>query len=370
MTRRPDSEELTIQTGGQTLGGWQRFSVTRGIELLPSICEVTLTERAPTQVGQAVVTPFSSVKAFLSEDLILTGFIDVYQPSYDAENHEVTIACRSKTEDVVDCSVDVEKLAAATKSWQVAGGSMRQVAQQLVEPYGITVKTPDGDEQLDPLYPIAVQPGMTCYQIIEEMCRQTRMLLWDDAEGNLILTKGSAVGSKRAGSGLVEGVNIFSASARHSGDQRYRKVEVFSQYSFSDTAGPHVPFEGVATDNQVPRDRLLIVPIDMLGPDGKWTQQRAEWEVSRRLGRSRVTRIVVIGWRDGNDKLWQPNTMVNVTAPELKISEDMVISQCTWQRDETGTKTILLCAPPAAFQPPPFTEKPLLVMSAAPAKTQ
>jgi len=209
---------------------------------------------------------------------------------------------------------------------------------------------------------IAVQPGMTVYQIIEELARVTQMLIWDDAQGNLVLSKGSAVGSKRAGSALVEEVNVEVAAARISGDQRYSKVVVFGQYHLSDQSGPHLSFEGTAVDNQVPRNRLLMVPIDMPGPDNKWTNQRAQWEVSRRLGRSRAVRIVVTGWRDGNDALWQPNTIVNVQAPELKISEDMLISQCTWMRDETGTKTILLCAPPAAFRPPPFTFKPLVTL--------
>lgn len=357
-TRLPDSEELTIKTGGQTIGGWEHFSVTRGIELCPSICEINLTERAPTQVGKAIVTPFSPCEAFLSEDKILTGFIDIYQPNYDADNHAVSIACRSKTEDVVDCSVDVEQL----KAWSIAAGSVQRAAQMLCDPYGITVKVPDGDEELDPRYPIAIQPGMTCYQLIEEMCRQTRMLVWDDSDGNLILTKGSAVGSKRAGSALVEGKNILTGAARHSGDQRFQKVKVVSQYWYDDTSGPHNAYEYTATDNQVPRPRMIILPIQIVSPDRKWVQQRAEWEVSRRYGRSRAVRVVVVGWRDGNDKLWQPNTMVNVQAPELKISEDMVISQCTWQRDETGTKTIMVLAPPSAFQPPPFNANPLLLM--------
>jgi prophage tail gpP-like protein len=355
MPRLPDDEELTIRTGGRTLGGWTRFSVTRGVELLPSTCEVSLTERSPTQVGAAVVAPFSECQVFLSEDKILTGYIDVYQPSYDKQHHEVQIACRSKTEDIVDCSVDIDKLG----GWQIRDKMIGEAAKKLVAPYKIQALTPDGDEKLDPRFPVIVQPGMTVYQLIEEMARQTRMLVWDDADGNLVLTKGSAVGKKRAGSALVEGINVEVGAARISGDQRYQTVKVVSQFYWQDTAGPHASFEATATDNQVPRARMLMVPIEVLGPDGTWLKQRAEWEVSRRLGRSRAVRIVVTGWRDGSDRLWQPNSLVSVQAPELKINEDLLISQCTWMRDETGTKTVLLCAPPAAFQPPPFTFKPL-----------
>jgi hypothetical protein len=53
----PDKEELTIRTGGQILGGWQRIRVTRGVELLPSHFDIELTERFPGQVGQAIIEP-------------------------------------------------------------------------------------------------------------------------------------------------------------------------------------------------------------------------------------------------------------------------------------------------------------------------
>jgi hypothetical protein len=52
----PDREELTIKTGGRTLGGWQRVRVTRGVELFPSHFDIELTERFPGQVGQAIVS--------------------------------------------------------------------------------------------------------------------------------------------------------------------------------------------------------------------------------------------------------------------------------------------------------------------------
>jgi prophage tail gpP-like protein len=43
----PDRVELTVKTGGQFFGGWQRISVTRGVELCPSHFDITLTERYP-----------------------------------------------------------------------------------------------------------------------------------------------------------------------------------------------------------------------------------------------------------------------------------------------------------------------------------
>ena len=132
------------------------------------------------------------------------------------------------------------------------------------------------------------------------------------------------------------------------------------QYFFADKSGPHISFKAVATDTQVPRNRLLIVPVDMPGPDGKWVTQRAQWEVARRLGRSRAVQVAVTGWRDITGALWQPNTLVRITAPSLKIDEDILISQVTWRRGPGGTTTVMLCAPPQAFELAPLTFRPLI----------
>jgi prophage tail gpP-like protein len=355
-------DDLTLRVNGALLAGWKTFSVTRGIELLPSIAQMTFSEVDPTLVGVAPVAPFSPIVAYLGADKILDGYVDVYAPEIEAARHLVTAACRSKCEDIVDCSVDVEALASATGTWQISAGTIGQAARRLVAPYGISVVLPDDDPPLNPQYPIAVQPGMTVYHVIEELARMTQMLVWDDANGALVISR---VGTKRAANALFEGQDIKVGAARLSGDQRYARVMAIGQYFFSDINGPHLSFKATATDTQVPRPRLLIVPIDLPGPDGKWVTQRAQWEVARRLGRSRAVRIVTPGWRDVAGTLWQPNTVVNINSPSLKISEDMLISEVTWARSEAGTTSTLLCAPPQAFSIAPFTFKPLITTDPA-----
>src|ERR1700675_3376237 len=109
---------VTIKTGGQTLGGWLEASVTRGVERLPSGFSVSLTEDFGP-LTKAVVDPFSPCEIFLGADKILSGFIDVYEPSYDKGSHQVVIQGRSKTEDLVDCSVDIDAVTAGTSTWEL-----------------------------------------------------------------------------------------------------------------------------------------------------------------------------------------------------------------------------------------------------------
>jgi prophage tail gpP-like protein len=83
----PDQEELQINVNGQRLGGWTEFEVYRGVEELPSGFIVALTERYPGQASEIVPVPFASCEVFLSGDKILSGYVDIYEPSYSKGAH-------------------------------------------------------------------------------------------------------------------------------------------------------------------------------------------------------------------------------------------------------------------------------------------
>ena len=344
MTILPEDEELTIKTGGKTLGGWTAFSVGRGIEKCPSYFQVGLTERYPDQARQTIVEPFSPCEVFLSGDKLLTGYIDHYEPAMSAQDHEATIAGRSKTEDLVDCSVDIENT-----GWVVNVASVGAAAKKICDPYNIKVEMPDGDVSLANVKPFSVIPGMTCWQLLEEVARAAQLLIWDDAEGRLVLSK---AGTKRAATAIVEGQNAEIAGAMFAGEVRYSDIGVVA--SAPSKVYGHLTYFAKQHDPRVPRRRLHLIVMDQFDEDAKWPQERADWEVSRRYGRSRQIKVTVTGWRDGAGVLWTPNTITRVSCPTLKIDEDWLIVECNWQRGQQGTQTVMLLMPRDGVVPEPF----------------
>ena len=85
-------------------------------------------------------------------------------------------------------------------------------------------------------------------------------------------------------------------------------------------------------------------------------RQRADWERSRRSGRSRRLQLVTDGWRDSAGKLYQPNTLVPLDFPALKLAPTTwLISDVTYKRDaNTGTTCELVIMPPTAFEVQPI----------------
>lgn len=350
----PDQEELTIKVGGQVLGGWLRIRVTRGVELLPSHFDIETTERFPGQLSQVSADPTSPCEISLSGDLVLTGYIDRYMPIYNKTRHTVRLIGRSKTEDIVDCSVDPKALG---NVWQIDVNTIKEYATKICNLFNIRVVLPDGDATIPGQFAkqLTIYPGYTAYFLIEEMARSVGMLVWDDEKGNLVISK---VGTKRAGSSVVEGLNAERVEVVFGADQRFAYYRVLAM-------GPsqvdsHIKYDATATDPEpsVLRNRLRIIPQELPDPGEAYSNLRAQWEANRRFGRSRVARVHVVGWRDGQGKLWTPNTIVNVQLPTAKVKEDRIISEVTWLRGEEGTQSLLTLMPAKALSVQPFTIKP------------
>ena len=98
-----------------------------------------------------------------------------------------------------------------------------EIAKQLAEPYKLTVKVLDDGE---PEAEVQVQQGETCFALVERLSRLQALLVTDDADGNLILTR---AGTGRASASLRHGENILTANADLDHSKRFSEVLVKAQ---------------------------------------------------------------------------------------------------------------------------------------------
>jgi prophage tail gpP-like protein len=362
------TDDVTIIIGSQGLGGWQDVRITRGAERVPSAFEITATERYPDQVGSVAIAAGSACQIQIGSDLVLTGYVDRVMPTISAGNHAVRIQGRSKVSDLVDCSVTPDVIT----GMQVQTSSLLDLAQQIAKPFGVGVKSLTGDNvpvsipgngisshQGQPLV-FNVVLSETGYEVIERVARYAQVLVYDDTDGSMILAR---AGTNSMASGFAQGVNVQSASASFSMDQRYSQYlpmlmsyEFFGQNSGSDS------FPTVF-DKTVPRYRPLVVISEQFGPNGYYAVQRANWEMARRYGRSQAVRIVCDSWRDSSGALWQPNTLAQIYLPALKLTPTdlWLISEVTFARDgDRGTTAEVTLMPKEAFTQQPVILLPFL----------
>jgi prophage tail gpP-like protein len=343
--------DLTLTIAGQAYGGWTDIRITRGIERCPSDFEIGLTEKFPGQLQELFITPGQSCTLRLGNDLVITGYIDRFIPSIDAEHHQIRVLGRSICSGLVDC-------AAICDSMVMNLTNVLRIARNLAEPFGVTVKCSQPDAALPVIPQYCVDVTETPFEAITRYAHYSGMLLYDQPDGSLIL---ASVSSDRAASDLVEGQNVLSASVQYAMDERYSVYEVamdnIDLFTDAGTAGfiaLRVP------DPNVPRYRPRIIVADNNNGTAV-SKKRAMWECARRAGRSKIVRVTTDSWRDAAGKLWTPNTVARVILPSCKLESGyFTIGEVTYARsEENGTTCALELMGSASYQPEPIQLAPM-----------
>jgi prophage tail gpP-like protein len=274
---------------------------------------------------------------------VVTGYIDVVQIQLNTKSHELHVFGRSKCADLVDCSAE-------WPGGQISGDSVLEIARKLAMPYGIEVDTLDDVGRVIDAFQL--MRGETPFEIIERLCRFRQLLAYDDTDGNLLLAR---TASRHAASGFREGINVEAATVDLSMHDRFSKYRCFFQSvdTLQDLGGGG-DIEGTATDPGVHRHRVRIIVAEAGGGDlnaGDVAQARADWEAARRYGRSYMLRLTTDSWRDKVGALYEPNTLVTLDLPTLKVTgKTWVISEVTYRRDLGGSRCDLTCMPSEAFE--------------------
>ena len=334
----------------RTISGWTGVTVSRGIERLPSGFEIELTEPMES-VSDLIVQPGDYCEVYLGDDKVITGYIDTYNPSYSSRQHIVRVTGRSKCQDMVDCSVYPAGL-------QMKSSNLLDVAKAVCAPYGISVTLAPGSDQGAPFPQIVAMVGQTPFEILDGLCKTRSLLFFDDADGNLVISK---IGDVPAASGFKEGINVLSAQAVYRQDVRYRLYEAYptSLDIFSDT-GDVSWLIGFVVDPTIQRFRYRAIMNEVWVNGQSQAMKLANWELARRFGRSFQVSLLTDSWRDSAGALYAPNTLVSIDLPGLKLKpQTWLISNVIYRRDDSGTTCELQIMPPDAFRPLPVPWFPL-----------
>jgi prophage tail gpP-like protein len=172
------------------------------------------------------------------------------------------------------------------------------------------------------------------------------------------------VGTESMASGFNVGENVESASVSMSMDQRYQEYEghLISTMALGTDAGINMPTIGqIVRDDEVPRFRKLYVISEQFVLGLPLAGKRAIWEKNRRWGQSFNFTVTCDSWRDAAGKLWAPNMLAPIVAPQLKLSQrSWLIGTVTYTRDEHGQHATLGLWPPEAFSIEPTSPNVLV----------
>lgn len=333
---------LTID--GMDWYGWKAVQITLSIEQGAGTFQLGLTEQWSGSARRPI-GPGAACSVSIDGETVIKGWVDDVEPSYDAENHDLTVRGRDATGDLVDCAV--------LPPWEYRGLTLTEIATRIAAPFSIPVRA-----EVDvgkPFERFAVQPGETAWEAIERAARMRAVLAMADGQGGLLLTR---AGTGQAPDALVLGGNVLSATGQFTFKERFSEYHVLGQQEGSDTFGDAVEASApsaLVADEAVRRYRPTILLGEAQGDDSG-LKQRAEWQKAVNAGRSKRATYNVQDWR-ANGALWKPNARVQVFDAYMNLDgEELFIPRVTMALSEAGTLAQVEVAPLDAYKMEPETE--------------
>lgn len=221
---------------------------------------------------------------------------------------------------------------------------LKEIAETLAAPFGIGVEfrdEPDGGVFRE----TAIDPGIIIFTFLADLAKQRNLIMASSPEGKLIfwrsITSGVPVARLSQGSPpLLSVIPFFSPQAYYSNITGIQAV--------------HVGLEGSQFPVRNPRLVGVTRPFTFDAPD---TETKAELQlaVEARVGRMFANAISytirVATWRDVGGNLWEPNTIITVTAPDAMIYEEykFVVRTVEFNRSAKEETALINLVLPGSF---------------------
>jgi len=290
--------------------------------------------------------------------LIFTGKIEVMAIKYGKDYHYIELAGRDATSDLLDSTIDeMDDLA--------EGATLKNIIEQVIthlksplivtEDFKVSRFNPDSDIA-------APEPGTNAFNFLEPLARQRQVLLTSNAQGNVVLARGSGVVQENA---RIQSVirsnpnsvnnNVLEVDASYDNTGRYNlyKISGYGNPSaLGDTGsidlGPVVEQSGRTIDKEMNIGRQLVLSAESTLTDDD-SFNRATWEANIRRARGRVYNATVKGYSIGGN-IWQINRLIPVDDDFADIHGKMLINSTLFTFDKTkGSRTRLMFMEPDTF---------------------
>lgn len=259
---------------------------------------------------------------------------------FNAAGNETTatVEVRTKAGDLLECS------SKPAKSYQTKGATLREMADVLLENYGMRCYTSHGDSA--PFPEIVKDEMQTDADFIIGLAQQAGFLVSSHWDGNLMLLR-AAVDEKPIGTLKFGQYPVLTA------DSSFDMGKTFSHtFAFSEGGGDNYadPMWKTISDPSVKAFRP-----HSFNADGCMTSEALlnaiRWNMNSSLADACRLNVSLTGWYDGLGYLWHENQMLSFFHPGAFILQKsgFIIQSVELVRDERGDVTNLVLVLPEAY---------------------
>lgn len=329
---------FAIRVSGRDYSGWKSLAITRTIDAIASSFTMSAHDSYALagQVGYRIKEG-DDCELLVNGSVLVTGFVERREVSFDANSLEVTISGAGKPAKLVKNSIE-------TSAWEFRGPDILTVINKFSAAYGVKVSLAPGVVAPDLKDKFSITPGDKIFDLIDRAGKYFGMLPVEMPDGNVQFI---IPGTKRVTTILKEGDNIKRGSSSFSNAERYGKVRVSGQYPGSSTS-----YSGEAVDSDGGVSGFIFIQADS-AVDKAMATAMAEWERTVRAARGDTATIDLQGWEHSGG-LWEPGYTVKVDSPTLGFQGDVVIKDVMLSLDGSGgeSSSLILTRPDAYSRQP------------------
>ena len=312
--------------------GWESIEVQRTVDQAASTFSVGVS--SPDK--SFMFSPGSVVSVVYGGSVLVTGYIDTVAVEYSMDTHNISLEGRSKTKDIVDCSVLQDHLS------EIKNKDIFQIAQLLCGPYGIQVRKSPGLDDLKKYPKFKPNHGETVHEALDRLASDSQVVLSDSPDGHLMLAR---LGKLATANTLVrvgtENTKIKSGRCILDESDKYSEVQVSGQKrGTDDNFGKKVTKISSTRiqDASVKRYRYkLIEAKHEMGQSD--VDMQASFQQSGNVGKGLKVSYTLQDWIGNGGELWQENRLVSVSDDMFptEANANLLIHSVRYRLDESGT---------------------------------
>lgn len=314
---------VSLHIGGEIYSEWKEFTFIKTLNAICDYYSATIT----ISTGQKLELPFKlGQECFIKIDgkKKFTGFIETLDFEIDEDNAEFKISGRSKTCDLVDCSIDLD-------NYEFTSITLLKLVTTICGQFGINVINKMNSNPIVSKWNI--YPGETAWQCLERLSRKFGILFYCNELGELVVGKETPLESDIDLSEIMAPKKIKGKSSQ---------VERFSNYKVIGQARTQAEAIATVSDSTIMRKRTKIILAESASTSAD-CKTRALWEKQISAQRSADLSILIDEWTQGRGKTpWWVNLKTKLIFPYLGINQNYLITGIRFTHSEKlGQQTLL-----------------------------
>ncbi len=354
------SEMVTVLINGAPYVGWKK--VTAKVSFDECAGEATLCISAqpgvplPIHLGDEAVIIFGTTP-------VITGNVREVSGGHEWQSHDIEVHIRDRTQDFVQSTIG-PKLPKMDPPIALKDVLTNTLGTMGLSRIGVIDKV-----NPPPYGPAEVVQGAIDdrgFNFADRWAQKRQVLMTSDGKGNLVIDRNM----KRRGPGMVHKGppddplnNVLKDTYKNSDLERENTTGCCGQKSTNDKkhweskpkgeqtaqADPLQQHWGYAVDTAI-RPELKMHYRGGRGIDGETPEKSAAWRASVARGRGFQYGATLQGFDAAPGVIWWPGFIVPVYSWAWEIADDLLIKDCTFEKDwEGGSRTTLTLVPGDSF---------------------